>query len=220
MTTQTTIDARTYDHGRTAAVTTAATARAACRVLADAFAADPWANYVLGAPGSDRPKALSAVMRAPVEMSRRYGGLVVEHDSLGRVAAAASWVPADHMHVGAFDAFRTGAIFVPFAVGPRTMRRLVGDDAELATVVARHRQPADAYLWVLGVRRELHGQGLGRAVVDQTCEHARSTGHRRVILNTDNPSNVATYQRLGFELCGTQQRPSGLVAHVMVRPLH
>ncbi|MGL5909527.1 MAG: GNAT family N-acetyltransferase, partial [Phycicoccus sp.] len=111
------------------------------------------------------------------------------------------------------------ALLVPVVAGIRTMARLTRDEAELADVVAGHGRPGDAYAWVLGVRRDLHGRGLGRSVVDLACGQARRRGFRRMTLNTDNPANVAMYERLGFELCGTARRTSGLLAHVMARPL-
>ncbi|MGL4744692.1 MAG: GNAT family N-acetyltransferase [Dermatophilaceae bacterium] len=193
--------------------------RDACAVLADAFAADPWAAYVLGAPASNRATALAAVMRAPVHIARRRGGLALLDDAAGKVGAAATWIPAGGTHVGFADAVRARALLVPVVAGIRTMTRLTQDEAELTEVVAGHGRPGDAYAWVLGVRRDLHGRGLGRAVVDLACDQARQRGFRRMTLNTDTPTNVAIYQRLGFELCGTARRRSGLLAHVMARPL-
>ncbi|MGL5818619.1 MAG: GNAT family N-acetyltransferase [Phycicoccus sp.] len=203
----------------TTAMPTRRREREACSVLADAFAADPWAAYVLGTPGSNRPAALAAVMRAPVDVARRRGGLAVRADAAGKVGAAATWVPAGDTHVGFADAVRARALTVPVVAGIRTMARLTRDEAELSEIVAGHGRPGDAYAWVLGVRRDLHGRGLGRAVVDLACDQARRRGFRRMTLNTDTPTNVAIYQRLGFELCGTARRTSGLLAHVMARPL-
>lgn len=191
--------------------------RAATRVLADAFAGDPWARYVLGAPGSRRAGALAAVMRAPVDVSRRRGGLVLEYDEHGSVGAVSTWVPADQRHVGVVDAVRANALSVPITVGAPTMFRLGKDERDLDAVLAEHLRPGDAYLWVLGARRDLHGRGLGRAVVDETCRQAAARGFRRVVLNTDNPANVQMYARLGFELHDTARRSSGLTAHVLIR---
>ncbi len=191
----------------------------AAEVLADAFAADPWARHVLGAPGSRRPRALAAVMRVPIDVSRRRGGLIVRTDDHDRVGAVSTWVPSDRRHVATADVLRARAMTVPLAVGIPTLLRLGKDERDLDVVLAGHLQPGDAYLWVLGVRRDLHGRGLGRAVVDETCRRAAERGFRRMVLNTDNTANVPMYERLGFRLHGTSTRPAGLVAHVLIRPL-
>lgn len=193
--------------------------RGAGRVLADAFAEDPWATYVLGASGTRRPRALARLMSVPVDVSADRGGLVLETspDAGRRPVAVSTWVPADRRGVGLVAAARAGALALPLEVGPATMVRLVRDEADLDRVLEPHLEDGDAYLWVLGVAREHHGQGLGRLVVDRTCAEATARGFRRVVLNTDNPTNVAIYRRLGFEPLTRVTRPSGLTSHVLAR---
>ncbi|MGL5810177.1 MAG: GNAT family N-acetyltransferase [Nocardioides sp.] len=187
------------------------------RVLADAFASDPWAHHVLGAPGSQRPRALAAVMRMPVFLAQRRGGLLIRNDDSGRVGAVSTWVPARDRAIRTADVVRARALGVPFTAGVSTMGRLTRDQRDIDAVLEEHLRSSDAYLWVLGARRDLHGRGLGRAVVEATCNDARRRGFDRVVLNTDNPANVAMYERLGFQLLGTAPRPSALTVHVLAR---
>ncbi len=195
--------------------------REACSTLANAFAADPWARHVLGISGSCRPRALARLMSVPVAVAVRRGGLVLETtpDAGGRPVAVSTWVPADRRGVGFLTAVLTGALTLPLEIGPATMIRLARDETALDRALAFHLRPDDAYLWALGVERHRHGRGLGRIVVDRTCLQAAGRGFRRVVLNTDNPSNVAVYQRLGFDLLGEHLRPSGLTSHVLGRAL-
>lgn len=198
--------------------------RSACAaVLADAFAADPWAAYVLGEPGMQRYAALEAVMRVPVALAETRGGLLCHPGDEGQPVAVSTWVPAQERAVGFRDAARARALTLPLRVGPATMRRLNRDEAALDDLLTAHALrdggSRDAYLWVLGVARHHHGQGLGRNVVNQTCDQARARGYDRLVLNTDNPANVPIYRALGFDLLHRAQRPSGLTAHLLARPL-
>lgn len=198
--------------------------RAACAgVLADAFAADPWAAHVLGSPGAQRYAALAAIMRVPVAVAESRGGVVSHPGGDGAPVAVSTWVPAAHHKVGFLDAARSRALTLPLQVGPGTMRRLNRDEAALDRLLVAHAlrdgDTRDAYLWVLGVARRHHGQGLGRTVVEQTCDQAREGGYERVVLNTDNPANVPIYTALGFALLHRAQRPSGLTAHLLARSL-
>lgn len=200
----------------------------ASRLLADAFRLDPWARHVLGAPGGSRQAALRAIMRVPVRLAAERGGVVVDRGADGSLAAVSTWLPLDQREVTIGVVRRAGALLLPLRAGPVTMRRLTRDEAELDAVLARllhrpqHPEPdggGDAYLWVLGAAASARGQGHGRTVVEQTCGEASRSGFGRLVLNTDNPDNVALYRRLGFTLVGTALRRSALTAHVLQRAL-
>ncbi len=60
-------------------------------------------------------------------------------------------------------------------------------------------------LGTLAVDPALHGQGVGRAMIDDALRHFRADGVRRVELyaESDNALALAFYQRLGFVHEGT-----------------
>lgn len=60
-------------------------------------------------------------------------------------------------------------------------------------------------LGTLAVDPRLHGQGVGRAMIDDALRHFRSEGIRRVELfaESDNVQALAFYQRFGFVHEGT-----------------
>lgn len=192
------------------------------RVLADAFAHDPWANHVLADRAEREPTALATILRTPVRLASERGGLVTQIDESSpsrSIVAVSTWVPMSGRRLTAAMALRTGAIALPMLIGPRAFLRLTSDEHELHARLDRRANASMAYLWVLGVRRSHHGRGLGRAVVDTTCAQALSRGFTSLLLNTDNAANVAVYERLGFALVESGARASGLTTHVMLRQL-
>lgn len=76
----------------------------------------------------------------------------------------------------------------------------------------------DAYLWVLGVTRDRHGRGVGRALVEAVRADAAAAGHRRLVLVTHDPGNVARYEAMGFVPLGRSVRASGISLHALACP--
>lgn len=191
---------------------------AAASALADAFAEDRWVGHRDG----PRPSGgVPLLMRVAADVGARRGGLVVarEGGSPSRVLGASVWVPAHRRGGGPVDAVRAGSAVLPLVLGPRGLSRVLRDEADTDRAVAPHVRPGDAYLWVLGVRREGHGRGLGRALVESTAVDAAERGHGRLLLVTHDPRNVAKYLALGFTLLESTRRSSGITLHVLARPL-
>ena len=201
--------------------------------LADAFADDPWAAYVLGTSGHRRQHALARLMSVPVAYAARRGGVVTmpldaqegytngdpNLSHAGGIAAAGAWVPSGARKISLRTAVRLNAASLPLEVGLSTMRRLWRDEAEVDHILQAHLTDQDAYLWVLGVRRHAHGLGMGRRLVDQISRDAALSGHHRILLHTDTPGNVEIYRRLGFRFLDEQLRTSGLRCHVLAMSL-
>lgn len=62
------------------------------------------------------------------------------------------------------------------------------------------------YLTMIGVAPAMQGQGIGSRLVREVVAQARSTpGVRAVALDTENPDNVARYEKLGFRETGRVQ---------------
>ncbi len=184
-------------------------------VLADAFTDDPWAVHVTG----HRRRGLRHVLRVPVVVSAAHGGVVRCRDAGGALLGAAVWTPGHRPGTGPADAWRSGALALPLHLGPRGSVRALREEAAQHAVLDPLLSPADAHLWVLGVRRDRHGRGLGRALVAGVTADAAARGYGRLVLNTDNPANVAVYEAMGLRLLTTSRRPSGLTSHVLARAL-
>ena len=56
----------------------------------------------------------------------------------------------------------------------------------------------------VGVRRDLHGQGMGEAFTRRLLEEAKAQGREtaRLLVSRDNPAAARLYQKLGFRTCG------------------
>lgn len=56
----------------------------------------------------------------------------------------------------------------------------------------------------VGVRRDLHGQGMGEAFTRRLLEEAKAQGRDtvRLLVSRDNPAAARLYQKLGFQTCG------------------
>ncbi|HMS53948.1 MAG TPA: GNAT family N-acetyltransferase [Fimbriimonadaceae bacterium] len=58
------------------------------------------------------------------------------------------------------------------------------------------------YVVAIGVRPDVHGKGIGRALLNGAASLAREYGFDWVALDTHEEANVVKYQRLGFEYLG------------------
>lgn len=208
---------------------------ATAAVLADAFADDAWTGHESGRRSIAAARLL---MQVAVDSASRRGGLVVATDPAGAGLAAApvtvaeagaplaqglivgasTWVPASRRGGGCLDAMRAGALRLPVTLGPLGLLRVLRDEAASGRAVAAQVRPRDAYLWVLGVRRDRHGNGFGRTLIEATMADAATAGHERVVLSTHDRSNVALYEAMGFTRVDSGRLSSGLVLHVLARP--
>lgn len=75
------------------------------------------------------------------------------------------------------------------------------DDAPVGFLVAQ-RMNQDLFIEELAVRLDLHGRGLGRALIEAATAFARAEGRAAVTLTTfrDVPWNAPLYAHLGFQL--------------------
>ncbi len=66
----------------------------------------------------------------------------------------------------------------------------------------------DVHLLNITVRPDLHGQGIGRYLLNKVCELAESAGIYRVLLEV-RPSNqhaLALYRHAGFQMIGIRKK--------------
>lgn len=84
--------------------------------------------------------------------------------------------------------------------------------------------PLDDALFIreVSVRRDYHGRGLGRRLVDAAAVHARAADLRAVTLTTDETIewNRPLYERLGFRVLDEAELSPGLAARLADERAH
>ena len=81
-------------------------------------------------------------------------------------------------------------------------RRPVTSPSGVAKIVLRRRQIGTVGLYAVGVDPELHGRGIGTALVARACRAAADLGYRRLeyaLVAEDNAASRATIGRFGGE---------------------
>lgn len=81
------------------------------------------------------------------------------------------------------------------------------DDADIRDLPCWTPVEKSCELSRVGIRRDLHGQGIGEALARLLLEEARRQGRGavRLLVSRDNPAAVRLYQKLGFATCGETQ---------------
>lgn len=170
--------------------------RAAANMLARAFVADPLVQALLPEPTNQRQLELFYDLQL---RGLAQAGLCVVARQEHQVRAFFAFLPP-HQEIGLWQQLSSGAQFVPL------LGKQVPAALELQSVAAalHHKYAPDAwYVALVGVAPELQGQGWLRRGLEPLLGYA--AGQRQsVYLETQNPSNVAIYQRLGFELLTTE----------------
>lgn len=194
------------------------------RLLAEAFAHDPWANYVLAGRAAERGRAIAAIMATSVKVAHERGGLVTFRDDGpgkegGELTAVSTWVPSTRRHIDGATILRSGLVALPLQIGLSAFGRLIRDGIDRDAALDELADNQTAYLWTLGVSARHRGLGLGRRVVDATCRAVAAHGFQTIVLNTENIDNVAIYQALGFTLVRQFMRRSGLSCYLFRRDL-
>jgi ribosomal protein S18 acetylase RimI-like enzyme len=104
---------------------------------------------------------------------------------------------------GVFD-----IITVWFRLGRRTVRRLMETADRIQKAHARHAPGPHYYLEVIGVHPDHQGKGLGSRLMAPMLARADSE-RLPCYLETQTESNVAFYQKRGFEVVEVMDLPDG-----------
>jgi ribosomal protein S18 acetylase RimI-like enzyme len=183
-------------------------------LLAEAFLDDPvWIAIGPRSHRGHRRFANRASFWGIVRGSTRHGARIRVAREGGRVA-------------GVTIAFKPGRWPMPersalwelpwlFAAGPAPMLRGMRDDR---TIRSRHVTHPHMYLWFIGVRPDLHGRGVGRALLAELHADSDREGVP-TYLETGTERNVRLYGRAGYDVLGEIELPSGARMWQMERPV-
>ncbi|MEZ4239039.1 MAG: GNAT family N-acetyltransferase [Myxococcota bacterium] len=168
---------------------------AAVALLADAFADDP--AFVWAVPAPARAAAVRRIEQAVVALHAPLGASWVAGGD--DVVGAAIWRPAG-VRLGVLDQLRQGLGRLALTVGPRGLQRMLAVQGRMAAHLRAH--PHHDLLDTLGVRADVRGQGIGRALL---AAHRDATGGAPACLFTTRPRNVAFYEANGFALRASER---------------
>jgi ribosomal protein S18 acetylase RimI-like enzyme len=100
------------------------------------------------------------------------------------------------------------------AAGPLPLRRGLGIDRALRQAHVAH---PHLYLWFIGVDPDLHGAGVGVALMGDLHQHADELGVPSYLEASSEP-NVGFYERVGYRILAEIEAPSGARIWPMERP--
>jgi GNAT superfamily N-acetyltransferase len=152
-----------------------------------------------------RPRVIEAFCRFLFRMSVRCSGAFGTTD---RSAILCTWPPGNEWPSFWAD-FRGGVISLIWQLGWRGSRLLRRLEHGFDAARIKHVSGVHWYVPLLGVRPEMQGKGLSRAVFAQVFADA-DRAKVPIYLETMTETNVAIYLRLGFELVGKSELHGGL----------
>lgn len=183
-------------------------------ILAHAFHDDPGMRYVL--PERERYERLAPWMFASwARWTILYGAAWTTPDLEGVALRRMPGQDRDNL----WRYLRSGMIKTPRFLGKPAMERL-----QILTETLARKRPEVAgskrywYCWTIGVHPDKQGQGIGKALMQQTFSSAARDG-LPCCLETFTEKDVAIHGSQGYELRDRLQIPdSDLTAYMMVRP--
>jgi ribosomal protein S18 acetylase RimI-like enzyme len=125
-----------------------------------------------------------------------YGGIIITPDNLGAVI----WLPGKNFQLTLLHEIRSGMALIPLQVGIKSTLRLMNHDAVAEGWLRKNAAQSMGYIWNIGVLPDARGKGYSRLLIDQSMEQMRKLGLTECWLKTEDPKNVAIYQKLGFTL--------------------
>jgi ribosomal protein S18 acetylase RimI-like enzyme len=184
----------------------------AAGTFARAFFDDPLFAYIQPDEGK-RKRVVGAQIRLMVNIGLRCGVSDATPDAKGVVV----WMPPGQ-EPSPMDMLRAGALSVPFRSGFSPFVRFMGAMNESDKA---HAQAIEGHHWYLvgaAVDPELHGRGVGTAVIEHGLARVDGDGSP-AYLETSRERNVPYWQRFGFDVAFTDRLGKDSVQYWgMVRP--
>ena len=164
-------------------------------ILADAFGGDPVGSWI--SPDPEYPRRGWPLL---VPFLLPHDEVYMTENGLG----AAMWVPpGDNLDIRPspsvlWDYWRRFGL-----------RAIIRFFRLMLAMEKHHPKDPHYYLFAIGVRPEAKGRGIGSALLEPVLRQCDS---RKVMayLENSNPLNLPFYQRHGFEVRSTPQRPNTL----------
>lgn len=180
-------------------------------LLARAFQDDPM--MVFAFPNARRrARSLPRLIGLNVRYAVRYG----EVYATPGVEGAAVWLPPGRRQISIGGMLRVGALLAPLTVSWVALRRMSAVGAREARLYQRYAPMPCWYLSQIGVEPALQGRGFGGRLLVPLLARMDARG-LPVYLETTTASNVALYQRYGFEVVAEIALNRGPRAWAMLR---
>ena len=150
-----------------------------------------------------RTKRLSVLTGYLVRVGILYGEVYITSEKMEGIAV---WLPPK-TNVAIFDLlFRVGVITCPFKLGFKAFKGIWSYVQHIETVCQNRLQTDYWYLQVIGVDSPYQKQGYGRSLIEPMLARF-SAQNLPCCLDTEEESNVAYYERYGFEVIETSIIP-------------
>ncbi len=171
------------------------------RLLGEAFAEDPVANFLLR--GQNRSRRLFELMFRCVYSPLGGNPRLLAQDQ--NTLACALWAPAEKSHrLSAQAKWRIGLHLASF-VDPMILLNFARYDA---FVCMHEPEVPHHYIHAIGVRPDHQGRGLGQQLLDVVLQRA-DQNPAPVYLENSNERNIRLYERNGFEVVSEEITPGG-----------
>jgi ribosomal protein S18 acetylase RimI-like enzyme len=159
-------------------------------VLGRAFHTDPIFGAILP-DDAHRARALPVLFRTWLQRLHLHHQATWTTDDL---AGAALWSPPGQWHIGVLDQ----AVMAPEMIGALGSRVLTALRVLLALESPHPREPAHAYLRVIGCDPSRQGQGVGAQLLRPMLEKCDAEG-LPAYLESSNDKNLPFYRKHGFK---------------------
>lgn len=173
----------------------------AVATLVQAFAEDPVAVHLFADP-EKRKTGMAHIFRMGLSYGQKYGRV----DVINSAGAVAVWIRPEYTKPSWVRMLRSGFLATPFTVGWVATRRMLMFGHFIEACRARSLRVPHWYLFCIGVRPELQGQGLGAALLRHGLNRAQAAGVP-CYLETANVHNLHFYKKHGFRVMGEKQLP-------------
>ncbi len=168
---------------------------AIAHMLADAFADYPIYTYAIPDP-KKRVRALQGLFEVEATYALKYGTI---HATSDRLEGVMYCLPSTAMFFSNWRMIKSGALKIPLKIGIGFIKRQDPISKIHDTMRAKHASFPHTYLWNIGVKPELKGQGHAGRLVRYLLEEL-AIKDEPCYLETAREQNVRLYEHLGFTL--------------------
>lgn len=180
-------------------------------LLGRAFINDPLLHF-LEPDAKWRARLTPVLYRAVLRYCLRYGQADMTTDG----KAVACWLLPSHCQPSLWRELRSGMWALPFRGRTNALRRLLQFDKAAKALRQQHAGGAHWYLWTIAVDPSHQHKGHATALLRSVLMRADRSGEV-CYLETQNPANIALYERFGFRVCGSHSLMDGVQIHAMRR---